>query len=179
MNIGLRWGGTRLHLAVVCRATMLEAGQKAPSFKARIQDGTEVSLESILSEGGGLVLFFYPKDSTPGCTKEACDFRDAYEVFRSEGYRVMGVSKDSAKSHVRFSENNQLQFDLIVDEDLKVQEAYGVWKEKTNYGKTYMGTVRSTFVIDSKGIISIAKYNVRATGHVERIATEMGIVVEE
>jgi len=179
MNIGLRRGGTRLHLAVVCRATMLEAGQKAPSFKARIQDGTEVSLESILSDGDGLVLFFYPKDSTPGCTKEACDFRDAYEVFRSEGYRVMGVSKDSAKSHVRFSENNQLQFDLIVDEDLKVQEAYGVWKEKTNYGKTYMGTVRSTFVIDSKGIISIAKYNVRATGHVERIATEMGIVVEE
>jgi peroxiredoxin Q/BCP len=158
---------------------MLEAGQKAPSFKARIQDGTEVSLESILSDGNGLVLFFYPKDSTPGCTKEACDFRDAYEVFRSKGYRVMGVSKDSAKSHVRFSENNQLQFDVIVDEDLKVQEAYGVWKEKTNYGKTYMGTVRSTFVIDSKGIISIAKYNVRATGHVERIATEMGIVVEE
>lgn len=165
-------------MTVVCRTTMLEAGHKAPSFKARIQDGTEVSLENILSEGSGLVLFFYPKDSTPGCTREACDFRDAYEIFRSAGYRVMGVSKDSAKSHVRFSENNQLQFDLIVDEDLKVQEAYGVWREKTNYGKTYMGTVRSTFVIDSDGIISIAKYNVRATGHVERVATEMGITVE-
>ena len=125
-------------MTVVCRTTMLEAGHKAPSFKARIQDGTEVSLENILSEGSGLVLFFYPKDSTPGCTREACDFRDAYEIFRSAGYRVMGVSKDSAKSHVRFSENNQLQFDLIVDEDLKVQEAYGVWREKTNYGKTYM-----------------------------------------
>ena len=166
-------------MTVVCRTTMLEAGHKAPSFKARIQDGTEVSLENILSEGSGLVLFFYPKDSTPGCTREACDFRDAYEIFRSAGYRVMGVSKDSAKSHVRFSEKNQLQFDLIVDEDLKVQEAYGVWREKTNYGKTYMGTVRSTFVIDSEGIISIAKYNVRATGHVERVATEMGITVEE
>ena len=166
-------------MTVVCRTTMLEAGHKAPSFKARIQDGTEVSLENILSEGSGLVLFFYPKDSTPGCTREACDFRDAYEIFRSAGYRVMGVSKDSAKSHVRFSENNQLQFDLIVDEDLKVQEAYGVWREKTNYGKTYMGTVRSTFVIDSEGIISIAKYNFRATGHVERVATEMGITVEE
>ena len=166
-------------MTVACRTTMLEAGHKAPSFKARIQDGTEVSLENILSEGSGLVLFFYPKDSTPGCTREACDFRDAYEIFRSAGYRVMGVSKDSAKSHVRFSENNQLQFDLIVDEDLKVQEAYGVWREKTNYGKTYMGTVRSTFVIDSEGIISIAKYNVRATGHVERLATEMGITVEE
>lgn len=166
-------------MTVVCRTTMLEAGHKAPSFKARIQDGTEVSLENILSEGSGLVLFFYPKDSTPGCTREACDFRDAYEIFRSAGYRVMGVSKDSAKSHVRFSENNQLQFDLIVDEDLKVQEAYGVWREKTNYGKTYMGTVRSTFVIDPEGIISIAKYNVRATGHVERVATEMGITVEE
>lgn len=166
-------------MAVVCRTTMLEAGQKAPSFKARIQDGTEVSLENILSEGSGLVLFFYPKDSTPGCTREACDFRDAYEIFRSAGYRVMGVSKDSAKSHVRFSEDNQLQFDLIVDEDLKVQEAYGVWREKTNYGKTYMGTVRSTFVIDSEGIISIAKYNVRAAGHVERVATEMGIIVED
>ena len=166
-------------MTVVCRTTMLEAGHKAPSFKARIQDGTEVSLENILSEGSGLVLFFYPKDSTPGCTREACDFRDAYEIFRSAGYSVMGVSKDSAKSHVRFSENNQLQFDLIVDEDLKVQEAYGVWREKTNYGKTYMGTVRSTFVIDSEGIISIAKYNVRATGHVERLATEMGITVEE
>ena len=166
-------------MTVVCRTTMLEAGHKAPSFKARIQDGTEVSLENILSEGSGLVLFFYPKDSTPGCTREACDFRDAYEIFRSAGYRVMGVSKDSAKSHVRFSENNQLQFDLIVDEDLKVQEAYGVWREKTNYGKTYMGTVRSTFVIDSEGIISIAKYNVRAAGHVERVATEMGITVED
>ena len=166
-------------MTVVCRTTMLEAGHKAPSFKARIQDGTEVSLENILSEGSGLVLFFYPKDSTPGCTREACDFRDAYEIFRSAGYRVMGVSKDSAKSHVRFSENNQLQFDLIVDEDLKVQEAYGVWREKTNYGKTYMGTVRSTFVIDPEGINSIAKYNVRATGHVERVATEMGITVEE
>ena len=179
MNIGLRWGGTRLHLAVVSGEAMLEAGQKAPSFKARIQDGTDVSLDSILSEGSGLVLFFYPKDSTPGCTQEACDFRDAYEIFRSEGYRVMGVSKDSAKSHMRFSENNQLQFDLIVDEDLKVQEAYGVWKEKSNYGKTYMGTVRSTFVIDSEGIITIAKYNVRATGHVERIAIEMGISVDQ
>ena len=166
-------------MTVVCRTTMLEAGHKAPSFKARIQDGTEVSLENILSEGSGLVLFFYPKDSTPGCTREACDFRDAYEIFRSAGYRIMGVSKDSAKSHVRFSENNQLQFDLIVDEDLKVQEAYGVWREKTNYGKTYMGTVRSTFVIDSEGIISIAKYNVRAAGHVERVATEMGITVED
>ena len=166
-------------MTVVCRATMLEAGHKAPSFKARIQDGTEVSLENILSEGSGLVLFFYPKDSTPGCTREACDFRDAYEIFRSAGYRIMGVSKDSSKSHVRFLENNKLQFDLIVDEDLKVQEAYGVWREKTNYGKTYMGTVRSTFVIDSEGIISIAKYNVRATGHVERVATEMGITVEE
>lgn len=178
MNIGLRWYGTRLHVAVVCRTTMLEAGQKAPSFKARIQDGTEVSLEDILSDGSGLVLFFYPKDSTPGCTTEACDFRDAFEIFRSAGYRVIGVSKDSAKSHLRFSENNQLQFDLIVDEDLKVQESYGVWREKTNYGKKYMGTVRSTFVIDSKGIISIAKYNVRATGHVERIANEMGITSE-
>lgn len=166
-------------MTVVCRATMLEAGHKAPSFKARIQDGTEVSLENILSEGSGLVLFFYPKDSTPGCTREACDFRDAYEIFRSAGYRIMGVSKDSSKSHVRFLENNKLQFDLIVDEDLKVQEAYGVWREKTNYGKTYMGTVRSTFVIDSEGIISIAKYNVRATGHVERLATEMGLAVEE
>ena len=165
-------------MAVVCRTTMLEAGQKAPSFKARIQDGTEVSLEDILSDGSGLVLFFYPKDSTPGCTTEACDFRDAVEIFRSAGYRVIGVSKDSAKSHLRFSENNQLQFDLIVDEDLKVQESYGVWREKTNYGKKYMGTVRSTFVIDSKGIISIAKYNVRATGHVERIANEMGITSE-
>ena len=166
-------------MTVVCRTTMLEAGHKAPSFKARIQDGTEVSLENILSEGSGLVLFFYPKDSTPGCTREACDFRDAYEIFRSAGYRIMGVSKDSSKSHVRFLENNKLQFDLIVDEDLKVQEAYGVWREKTNYGKTYMGTVRSTFVIDSEGIISIAKYNVRATGHVERLATEMGLAVEE
>jgi peroxiredoxin Q/BCP len=91
----------------------------------------------------------------------------------------MGVNATVAISHVSFSGDGRLLFDLIVDEDLKVQEAYGVWKEKTNYGKTYMGTVRSTFVIDSKGIISIAKYNVRATGHVERIATEMGIVVEE
>ena len=162
-------------MAVVCRTTMLEAGQKAPSFKARIQDGTEVSLENILSEGSGLVLFFYPKDSTPGCTREACDFRDAYEIFRSAGYRVMGVSKDSAKSHVRFSENNQLQFDLIVDEDLKVQEAYGVWREKTNYGKTYMGTLRSTFAISPDGTLAWVGYKVKTKGHVNQILQDLGI----
>ena len=105
----------------------------------------------------------------------ACDFRDAFVEFREAGYKILGVSKDSARSHQKFMENNKLQYDLIVDSDLSLQEAYGVWQEKTNYGKTYMGTVRSTFVIESNGILSVANYNVRANGHVDRLSKELGI----
>ena len=162
-------------MAEFARTHMLKPGQKAPKFKAKTQNDEYVSLEEILADGSGLVLFFYPKDSTPGCTKEACDFRDAFADFEQSGYKILGVSKDSAVSHVRFMENNSLQYDLIVDTDLVVQNAYGVWQEKTNYGKTYMGTVRSTFVIEKDGVLSVANYNVRATGHVERLSKELGI----
>jgi peroxiredoxin Q/BCP len=173
------WGRTRLHVAEFARTHMLKPGQKAPKFKAKTQNDEYVSLEEILANGNGLVLFFYPKDSTPGCTKEACDFRDAFADFEQSGYKILGVSKDSAVSHVRFMENNSLQYDLIVDTDLVVQNAYGVWQEKTNYGKTYMGTVRSTFVIEKDGVLSVANYNVRATGHVERLSKELGIATSK
>ena len=162
-------------MAGLARQRMLEPGQKAPMFTAKTQNDEEVSLQEVLSSGSGLVLFFYPKDSTPGCTTEACDFRDAFVEFREAGYQILGVSKDSARSHQKFMENNKLQYDLIVDSDLSLQEAYGVWREKTNYGKTYMGTVRSTFVIESNGILSVANYNVRANGHVDRLSKELGI----
>ena len=166
-------------MAEFTRHHMLKPGQKAPTFKAKTQNDEFVSLEEILADGSGLVLFFYPKDSTPGCTKEACDFRDAFADFEQSGYKILGVSKDSAGSHVRFMENNNLQYDLIVDTDLAVQNAYGVWQEKTNYGKTYMGTVRSTFVIEKDGVLSVANYNVRATGHVERLSKELGIATSK
>ena len=154
---------------------MLQEGMQAPPFSAKTQNNDDISLQSILGEGQGLILFFYPKDSTPGCTKEACDFRDAFGDFRDAGYKVIGVSKDSSKSHQKFMQNNDLPYDLIVDDDLAVQNSYGVWQEKTNYGKTYTGTVRSTFVIEKDGVISIAKYNVRAGGHVQRLAEQMGV----
>ena len=157
----------------------LAIGDEAPSFEAEVTDGGKVSLSEILSTGRGVILYFYPRDNTPGCTIQACDFRDNLGRFEDSSWKVIGVSTDSAKSHQKFIDKHELPFDLIVDEDAALHESYGTWREKSMYGKTYMGTVRSTFVIEKDGVLSVANYNVRATGHVERLSKELGIATSK
>jgi len=130
----------------------LKEGQKAPDFTAKDQDGNNVSLSQFA--GKKVVLYFYPKDDTPGCTAEACDFRDNYQGLIAKGIVVLGVSVDDEKSHQKFVTKHSLPFTLIADPDKKIVEAYGVWGEKNMYGKKYMGTNRTTFLIDENGIIS-------------------------
>ncbi len=130
---------------------MLQVGDKAPEILGTDEMGNEVKLSDY--SGRRLVLYFYPKDSTPGCTAEACSLRDGMERLLSEGYAVVGVSADSAKSHERFKEKQQLNFPLIADVDKKLIEAFGVWAKKKMAGREYMGIVRTTFVIDSTGVV--------------------------
>ena len=155
--------GTRMSMATV----ELAVGDKAPDFLAEITDGTKVNLSEILSSGEGVILYFYPRDSTPGCTTQACDFRDSFDRLKEGGWRVIGVSTDSAKSHQKFTEKNDLPFELIVDEEATLHESYGTWREKKMYGKTYMGTLRSTFAIGQDGTLEWVGYGVRAKGHVD------------
>ncbi len=152
-----------------------EAGQKAPDFEAELTDGTSIRLSEILEGGEKVILYFYPKDSTPGCTKQACDFRDNFDRLKTLGYRIIGVSKDSSKSHYNFINKHNLNFELIVDQDIELHNLYGVWREKMNYGKTYLGVSRSTFVIGLDGNFEFVGYNVRATGHVDRLMNELGV----
>ncbi len=130
---------------------MLEVGMKAPEFTLPDKDGNMVSLKDFL--GKKVVLYFYPRDNTPGCTRQACAFAGAYEDFGRLGAVVIGVSKDSVASHQKFAEKNSLPFILLSDPERSAIEAYGVWQEKKNYGKVSMGVVRSTFVIDESGVI--------------------------
>ena len=152
-----------------------EVGQNAPDFEAELTDGTTIMLSKILDRGEKVILYFYPKDSTPGCTKQACDFRDNFDRLKAVGYRVIGVSKDSSKSHSNFINKHNLNFELIVDQEIELHNLYGVWREKMNYGKTYLGVSRSTFVIGLDGNFEFVGYNVRATGHVERLMNELGV----
>ena len=146
---------------------MLQIGTKAPHFEGVIETGERVSLADY--KGKKLVLYFYPKDSTPGCTAEACDLRDNYERFLALGYNVLGVSKDSAASHQRFIEKYQLPFHLIADTDLTILKAYEAWGEKKNYSKVTMGTLRTTYVIDEQGIIVDAIGKVNTKDHTSQI----------
>lgn len=130
----------------------LKEGQAAPDFTAADQDGNTVSLNQF--KGKKVVLYFYPKDDTPGCTAEACDFRDNYQGLIAKGIVVLGVSVDDEKSHQKFATKHSLPFTLIADTDKKIVEAYGVWGEKNMYGKKYMGTNRKTFLVDEEGNIS-------------------------
>ena len=148
-------------------------GDLAPDFTLDDQDGTPVTLSSL--RGSRVVLYFYPEAMTPGCTTEACDFRDNLNSFKSAGVRVVGVSKDDVAKLKRFAERDGLNYTLLSDEDLAVQQAYGVWGEKMLYGKTVVGSIRSTFVIGEDGRIERAWYNVKATGHVARIRRELGL----
>ena len=148
----------------------LTVDDDAPDFEACNSDGEKIILSEILGSGSGVILYFYPRDNTPGCTTQACDFRDNYGQFKENGWKVFGVSTDSAKSHKRFIEKNSLPFELIVDEDSSLHSQYGTWREKNMYGKTYMGTLRSTFIIGSDGKLEWVKYGARAKGHVEELA---------
>lgn len=132
-------------------AITLQAGDKAPAFEVSNQSGTIIRSEDL--KGTKIVLYFYPKDNTPTCTVEACNLRDNYAELQKQGYVVLGVSPDSEKKHQNFIKKHELPFDLLVDADLSLHNAYGVWAEKTTFGKTYMGTLRTTFVIDENGML--------------------------
>lgn len=152
-------------------AERLIPGDIAPDFTLQDETGKSVGLSNL--RGRKIILYFYPAASTPGCTKEACDFRDTLGSLQSAGYEVVGVSPDPVKALVKFTEEEQLTFPLLSDEDHTVAEAYGAWGEKKNYGRTYMGLIRSTFVIDADGKILLAQYNVRATGHVAKLRRDL------
>ena len=130
----------------------LQEGSKAPAFTAKDQNGNTITLDQF--KGKKVVLYFYPKDDTPGCTAEACDFRDNYQGLQAKGIEVLGVSVDDEKSHQKFITKHNLPFTLLADTDKQIVESYGVWGEKNMYGKKYMGTNRATFVIDEEGNIA-------------------------
>lgn len=149
----------------------LETGADAPYFNRHDQNGADVTLDDYA--GHRLVLYFYPRAFTPGCTTESCDFRDRHEAFYAAGYEIVGVSPDPVSKLADFKAEHNLPFPLLSDEDHTMAEAYGAWGLKKNYGKEYEGIIRSTIVIDEAGKVEHAWYNVRATGHVERVAAEL------
>ena len=153
----------------------LENGQKAPTFRMNDSDGNMHDLEAINASGKTVILYFYPRDSTPGCTVQACDFRDQMGRLNNNQYLVLGVSIDSTKSHQDFIGEQQLNFSLLLDEDKTLHNAYGTWRSKMNYGKEYMGCARSTFVINPQGDLIFARYNVKAKNHVEMLIRELNI----
>ena len=144
---------------------MVDEGEKAPEFTLQAENGSEVSLSDY--RGRKVVLYFYPKDGTPGCTKEAVAFRDAIEEFEKEDIVIVGISKDSIQSHRKFKERHNLPFTLLSDPEGKVLDLYGVWKKKSMYGRTFMGTERTTFLIDEEGIIKKAYRKVKVDGHAQ------------
>lgn len=146
---------------------MLKTGDKAPYFEGKDQNGNTLKLTDFT--GKKLVLYFYPKDSTPGCTAEACDLRDNYNRFLEQGYAVVGVSKDSEKSHQKFIEKYNLPFPLIADTDTKIMQAYDSWGLKKFMGREYMGTLRKTFIINEKGIIDEIIDKVKTSDHTAQI----------
>ena len=149
------------------------SGQTAPDFTLSDDAGRLVSLSDF--RGRCVVLFFYPKDDTSGCTVEACSFRDNLPRFHDLDAVVLGVSPDSVKSHKKFKEKFDLPYPLVADEDKTIVNAYGVWGEKMNYGKTVEGVIRSTIVVDAEGRVAHALYNVKATGHVARVRSLLGV----
>jgi len=151
---------------------MLKEGDKAPDFTSKDQDGNTVKLKDL--KGQRVVLYFYPKDDTPGCTKEACSFRDADDIYRGKGIKVLGVSTDNEKSHQKFISKFQLPFDLLADTDKEIVEAYGVWGEKSMYGKKYMGTFRKTFLIDDGGKIVKIFDKVDVAKHADEVLAAFG-----
>ena len=154
-------------------AVSLEAGSPAPDFSLPDKDGKEHSLSDY--RGQKVIVYFYPAASTPGCTTQACDFRDNMASLQGAGYVVLGVSKDKLPALQKFAENENLVFPLLSDEYLSVHHAYGAFGEKSMYGKTVMGVIRSTFVVDESGVLEHALYNVKATGHVEMLRKKLAL----
>lgn len=149
----------------------LNRNDVAPAFELQDGDGKTWRLDDL--KGQKTILYFYPTDDTPGCTTQACDFRDSQHELIEAGYQVLGISPQDAGSHQSFAQKYSLTFPLLVDEDHKVAEAYGTWGERNNYGKKYMGIIRSTFVIGAGGRLEKAMYNVRAKGHVAKLKGEL------
>ena len=153
------------------KTKMPEVGEKAPDFESIDQDGKKISLKQF--KGKTVVLYFYPKDNTPGCTKEACSLRDRHSTFKKKSIVILGVSKDSEKSHQGFIEKYDLPFTLLSDTDKKVQMAYGVWQEKSLYGRKFMGTIRTTFVISPEQKIAFVFNKVDCPNHAEEILDQL------
>ncbi|WP_396655284.1 thioredoxin-dependent thiol peroxidase [Microbacterium sp.] len=153
--------------------TQLQIGDTAPDFTLDDQDGDPVSLRDL--RGRKVILYFYPAAMTPGCTTQACDFRDSLASLEGAGYAVLGVSRDTPAKLKQFAERDGITFPLLSDPDRAVHEAYGTWGEKMNYGKVVEGVLRSTFVVDEDGTIAQALYNVKATGHVARLRKLLGV----
>ncbi|QZN86721.1 thioredoxin-dependent thiol peroxidase [Cellulomonas sp. C5510] len=151
----------------------LAAGDTAPDFTLPTADGGSVTLSDL--RGEHVVVYFYPAAGTPGCTTQACDFRDSLASLQAHGYRVVGVSPDGVEALARFAEAEALTFPLASDPDRTVLEAWGAWGEKTLYGKTVTGVIRSTVVVDPQGVVELARYNVKATGHVAKLRRDLGI----
>lgn len=153
--------------------TSLSKGDKAPEFHGLNQNNENVSLETF--KGKKLIIYFYPKDNTPGCTAESCNMNDNYQAWLAKGYEVVGVSPDSVASHKKFSDKFQFGFSLIADTDKEMLQAYGVWGEKSMYGKKYMGVMRTTFVIDESGIIVDVFEKVDTKNHTDQIIKALDI----
>lgn len=153
--------------------TKLSIGDKAPSFTLSSESGQNFSLDDALAAGKRVLIYFYPRANTPGCTTEACDFRDSLTALNGAQIEVWGISPDSVDALQKFKQDHELTFPLLSDPEKKVLGAYGAFGEKKNYGKVVQGVIRSTFVVEPDGSISLAKYNVRATGHVARILKEL------
>lgn len=150
---------------------MVEVGKKAPAISLKDSFGTKRTLKEFL--GKNVILYFYPKDETPGCTTEACDFRDSFLQYENLDAVIIGVSPDSVESHKKFMEHHNLPFILLSDEEKEVIEKYGVWKEKSMYGKKYMGVERTTFLIDAKGTLRKIYEKVKVPGHVEQVYNDL------
>lgn len=151
----------------------LEIGEKAPDFDLLQADGTSLSLKDLA--GKKSIIYFYPAASTPGCTTQACDFRDSLESLQAHGYQVVGISPDKPEKLTKFIDNEELTFPLLSDPEKSTLTDYGAFGEKKMYGKTVTGVIRSTIVLDEEGIVTTALYNVKATGHVGRLRRELGI----
>ena len=149
----------------------IDVGDSIPEFTLSDESGNEVSLGDFA--GSSLIMFFYPKAMTPGCTTEACDFRDNYQAFQKAGYSVVGISPDPPEANARFREKEGLTFPLLSDPDHRLADRLGAWGIKKNYGREYEGLIRSTFVVDGSGVLEAAYRNVRAKGHVARLVREV------
>ena len=150
---------------------MIEVGKKAPAISLMDGEGNKRTLKEFL--GKNVVIYFYPKDNTSGCTAESCDFRDAFPKFTNQNAVIIGISPDSVESHRKFSDKYKLPFILLSDEEKKVLQKYDVWQEKSMYGKKYMGVVRTTVIIDKKGVIRKIYPKVKVKGHVEQVAKDI------